>query len=192
MAEGADRETGTGGPPPGLPVIEPVTSTEGPTAFRGVFAEHPAGVCVVIWGSRTVTGGLTASSVASVSADPPLLAFSIDRRSTRLLGLRSAEHVTVSFLAAGQESVARLFAARGADPLPTAPLARTPSGASVVAGSRGWIRAAPVSHTEVGGSVLMVMRALECHMAAGRDPLVYWRRRFGTVVEAPVSAGSES
>ncbi len=187
MVERADGATGVAGPLPGSAAVEPA----GATTFRSVFAEHPAGVCIVLWGSPEVAGGLTASSVASVSADPPLLAFSVDRRSARLADLRSAEHLTVSFLAAGQEPVAQLFAVRGADPLPALPLARTPSGAPVVAGSRGWIRAAPETQTEVGGSVLIVLRAIELHMTTGRAPLVYWQRRFGTVVHAPTPSGSE-
>ena len=51
--------------------------------FRAIFRQHPAGVAVVTLvaeDGRPV--GFTATSVISVSADPPLVAFSINTTSS--------------------------------------------------------------------------------------------------------------
>ncbi|MGI3779839.1 MAG: flavin reductase family protein, partial [Janthinobacterium lividum] len=84
-------------------------------AFKGVFRRHPAGVAVI---TTVVDGqpvGFTATSVISVSADPPLLAFSVDSASSSWPALASAETLVVNFLSAAQVEVSARFATSGID-----------------------------------------------------------------------------
>ena len=70
-------------------------STLGADAFKGVFRRHPAGVAVI---TTVVDGepvGFTATSVISVSADPPLLADVTPQAATEL-GLAPGREVWLS------------------------------------------------------------------------------------------------
>lgn len=153
--------------------------------FRDAFRSHPSGVAIVTAASPDGPVGLTASSVASVAADPPTLAFSVS-------GGRSAVHlaealtVVVHLVDADQIDLVRSFATPGAprfteamdwETLPTA---------------EPWLHAAPwalrcsIEHrVPVGPSVLLAGTVLEIltHDGAGAPPahgapLVYHDRAF--------------
>src|SRR4051812_387208 len=50
-------------------------------AYKAAFRGHPAGVAVITAQGRAGPPGLTASSVASVAIDPPVLVFSLSTNS---------------------------------------------------------------------------------------------------------------
>jgi flavin reductase (DIM6/NTAB) family NADH-FMN oxidoreductase RutF len=84
--------------------------------FRAVVGSFPTGVTVVTTvGNDGVPRGLTSNAVCSVSAEPPLLLFCIDKRSNTLQSLLEANAFVVNFLAAGRGELATLFASRGGD-----------------------------------------------------------------------------
>ena len=74
----------------------------------------PSGVTVVTTSKEDGSlCGLTATSVCSVSLDPPLLLVCVDESSDSLSVLRGSRAFTVYFLASGAEEVANLFALKG-------------------------------------------------------------------------------
>jgi flavin reductase (DIM6/NTAB) family NADH-FMN oxidoreductase RutF len=82
--------------------------------FRALFRRQAASVAVV-----TVAGeppvGFTATSLTSVSLDPPLLSVCLDRGSSSWLPVVRAEYLGVHLLADDQRDVARTFATTGID-----------------------------------------------------------------------------
>lgn len=85
-------------------------------SLRGAFGQFVTGVTVVTARSRTGQPiGLTANSFASVSLDPPLVSWCIDRASTRFEELFAADLYTISVLSQGQQHISDLFATRSWD-----------------------------------------------------------------------------
>ena len=83
--------------------------------FKSIFRRHPAGVAVVTLSDLGRPIGFTATSVISVSAEPPLLVFSVNSGSSSWPALARAETLAISFLAASQADVSARFATRGID-----------------------------------------------------------------------------
>src|SRR6476469_723529 len=83
--------------------------------FKLAFRNHAAGVAVITADAGHGPVGLTATSVFSVSAEPPLLIFSISSASSSAPTIRSAETVIVHLLGADQIALARLCATSGID-----------------------------------------------------------------------------
>lgn len=82
-----------------------------PAQFRQLLGRFATGVTVVT--ARTADGrpiGMTASSVASVSLDPPLLLVCVDRRHEMHAALEAGTHFALNVLAADQEWLSRRFA----------------------------------------------------------------------------------
>jgi len=76
----------------------------------------PTGVAVVTTSDeRGCPRGLTAQSVASVSAEPPLLLVSIDRTSRTLPALRASGRFVVNFLRADRDALCTVFASKVED-----------------------------------------------------------------------------
>lgn len=83
--------------------------------FKALFRGHPSGVAVITADAGKGLVALTASSVASVSAQPPLLVFSVSGLSSAAEVLSHAETVVVHFLNAQDIEVAKLGATSGSD-----------------------------------------------------------------------------
>jgi len=84
--------------------------------FFAIMSAFPTGVAVVT--TRDEQGrprGLTAQSVASVSAEPPLLLVCIDRASRTLPALRASGQFVVNFLRADRDALCAIFASRAED-----------------------------------------------------------------------------
>src|SRR5690606_6346542 len=87
------------------PAEHTVETTHGYPEFTGddykaVFRHHPGGVALITAVGPDGPVALTATSVASVSAEPPLLVFSVSAMSSSLPALKVAETVIVHFLGA--------------------------------------------------------------------------------------------
>ncbi len=164
--------------------LEPSLDAE---VFRRAFRHHPAGVTVITADPGDGPVGLTASSVISVSADPPLLAFSVSDQSSSAEALRRATTVVVHFIGAEHLDLALLCAsdpdARFAD---AGLWERLETREPCFTGSRTWMRGEVVERVRVGGATLMIVRALTAKPRPSRDvsevgeALVYhnrtWRR----------------
>src|SRR5476649_1152694 len=83
--------------------------------FKAAFRHHAAGVAVITADAGDGPVGLTATSVFSVSAEPPLLVFSISNVSSSAPTLLDAESVVVHLLGADQLHIAKLCATSGVD-----------------------------------------------------------------------------
>ena len=164
------------------------SSTLGAAAFKGVFRNHPAGVVVITAAVDGQPVGFTATSLISVSADPPLLAFSVDSASSAWALMSVAETLVVNFLTADQVDVSARFATSGIDRFATTDWWPLPTGEPVLAGSGAWVRGDIVQRTPIGRSVLVSVLARESGVASERpsSPLVYHDRRYHGIGEHTV------
>lgn len=151
--------------------------------FKSVFRQHPAGVCVVTLQDAGRPVGFTATSVISVSADPPLFAFSIDSGSSSWPALSKAETVVVNFLGHHQAELSQRFATSGIDRFADGGWLRLPGGEPVIADAAAWIRARVNSITEAGSSRLVLLEALDARTSSV-PPLVYRDRDYHRLLPA--------
>ena len=83
--------------------------------FKAAFRNHPAGVAVITADPGDGPVALTATSVFSVSATPPLLVFSVSELSSAAPAIARSTSVVVHLLGAAQLDLARLCATSGVD-----------------------------------------------------------------------------
>ncbi|WP_349429030.1 flavin reductase family protein [Microbacterium sp. LWS13-1.2] len=152
--------------------------------FKRAFRNHPAGVAVV---SASVDGdraALTVSSLSSLSAEPPLLVFSVSDMSSSTPVVLAAKTVVVHMLDANCAWLAKLGAERGADRFSDANRwAIFPEGEPFFVDAPVVIRARVVDHVRAGSSTLCIVEAIEIvdRDAAESDsgrPLVYHNRTW--------------
>ncbi|RKN04599.1 flavin reductase family protein [Streptomyces radicis] len=146
--------------------------------YKAVFRRHPAGVAVVAMTHRGRPVGFTATSVISVSAEPPLLAFSLADTSSCAPAVVAAETVTVSLLAEHQDDVSARFATSGVDRFAAGGWSTLPTGEPVIDGAHAWIRARVLERTPVGSSFLVSLLALEAEWHPEAAPLVFQDRAY--------------
>lgn len=153
--------------------------------FKAVFRGHPGGVAVITADAGDGPVALTATSVSSVSAEPPLLIFSVSALSSASATLSRAESVVVHLLDAHDLDVARLGATSGVDRFAeTHRWSRLVTGEPVYHDVRAWVRCAVIGRMDAGGSTVIAAHALQASLerdVAGGDPgdaLVYHNRTW--------------
>ncbi|NYE19872.1 flavin reductase family protein [Microbacterium immunditiarum] len=153
--------------------------------FKELFRGHPSGVAVITASGDDGPVALTASSVASVSVDPPLLIFSISAMSSATPAIAAADTIVVHLLDADDLDLARLGATSGVDRFADrdawAPL---PTGEPVYRDVRAWVRCAVVSRMDAGDSTIIAAQGLQATIAREAAPgepgdaLVYHNRTW--------------
>ncbi|MEU1280808.1 flavin reductase family protein [Streptomyces sp. NPDC005805] len=145
-----------------------------PALFKKAFRGYPAGVVVVTADAGSGPVGFTATSLTSLSLEPPLVSFGIATGSSSWPHIRRAETAVVNFLGAEQEDVARRFATSGIDRF-AAPTAwhRLPQGEPVLDGTAGLLHLAIERFVPAGDHRIVVARVLGAELDEGRRPLVF-------------------
>ena len=156
-------------------VSRPTPSTPVDAAlFRQAFRRHAAGVAVVTTDAGRGAAGVTVTSLASLSADPPLLSFSISATAPTWPHLRDSGTAVVHLLGAGHTELAQTFATSGIDRFgaPTR-WRRLPTGEPVLDGAAAWLRISIEHRHPAGGSHLVIGRVEEVGLTGDRAPLLY-------------------
>lgn len=151
--------------------------------FASLFRGHPSGVSVITAEGSAGPVALTASSVASISLDPPLLIFSVSAQSSAAPSIIAADSVVVHLLDADDLDLAELAATSGADRFADRDRwTRLITGEPVYHGVRAWTRATIVDRIQAGGSTVIVAHAREGAIARSPEheagPLVHHNRTW--------------
>ncbi|KMO98964.1 flavin reductase family protein [Streptomyces roseus] len=153
-----------------------------PDLLRSVFRRHAAGVAVITAeeGGRPV--GFTATSLNSVSADPPLLSFTIATGASSWPAIRDAEHLGVHILGEHQQDLAGLFARSGADRFGSGTgWAEGPYGVPVLDGVLAWLVCRVVARVPAGAHRVIIAEAVAGDPAGEGRPLLYHQGRFNAL-----------
>ena len=151
-------------------------------SFKLAFRHHAAGVAVVTADAGQGPVGMTATSVFSVSAEPPLLVFAASAHSSAAATIANSDTVVVHLLASEQLAIARLCATKGVDRFAdTSIWDRLPTGEPYFVGTPAWIRGRIINTMDAGDSKVIVVHALEAHVPdvdAEVTPLVHHNRTW--------------
>jgi flavin reductase (DIM6/NTAB) family NADH-FMN oxidoreductase RutF len=150
--------------------------------FRRTMGQLVTGVSVVA--VRTADGGLgmTASSVASLSLEPPLLLVCVGREAAIHDPILAADRFGVSVLAAQQDRLARRFADRERQRLTAGELVLSPGGAPVLAEALARIECQHRSHFSAGDHSI-VIGLLGWSETGEGWPLCYFQSQYAELGE---------
>lgn len=151
--------------------------------FRAVFRRHAGGVAVVTAVGPGGPRGFTATSVVSVSVDPPYFAFSVNATSSSRPVIEAADGVVVNVLSAAQSDLAARFAAPAQDRFAGIDTEELPGGDVVLSGAVGWVQGRIEQRIDVAGSLLVVVRALHAELGPQAFPLVYVDHAYHRLTE---------
>jgi flavin reductase (DIM6/NTAB) family NADH-FMN oxidoreductase RutF len=146
--------------------------------FTEVMAGVPTPVSVVTAMDGDRPHGTTVSAFASLSLVPPMLLVSLDRQSDLLKLLRAKGRFGVNVLASDQAAVAKAFAVKGATKFDGINW-RPAEGLPRLDGAAGWL-ACSVADLVDGGDHVIALGTVLTAEAAGRTPMTYHARSFGT------------
>lgn len=148
--------------------------------FRSAFRRHPGGVALITADPGDGPVALTATSVTSISAVPPLLLFSVSDLSSSASSILQSGSIVVHLLRAAELVLARLGATSGIDRFADASLwTRLPTGEPRFF-VENWLRCRIVERITAGASTIVIAEVLETSVLAAHSaaPLVYHDREW--------------
>jgi len=154
-----------------------------PALFRQLLGRFATGVTVLT--TRSPDGdpiGMTASSVASVSLDPPLVLVSVDRRHEMHDALEAAPHFVLNVLAATQEALSRRFAADEPNRFQGVGFHANKQGIAVLDGVLAHIECEKQTATPAGDHTVFIGLVIGGNVTDGR-PLLYYRGGYAGLRE---------
>ncbi|HYT12768.1 MAG TPA: flavin reductase family protein [Candidatus Nitrosopolaris sp.] len=151
--------------------------------FRDVMARVAASLVVI--SARLGTGfrGLTATSLVSISAEPPLVLVGLERVTVTRDGVVEGKAFNVSVLTRSQEFIAERFAGRA--PAVAAAWNDIPhhlgaNGIPLIDGCAAWLECRLVHVYEAGDHDICVGEVENAVKGTG-EPLILWDRSFWTL-----------
>ena len=154
-------------------------------AFRHALGCFPTGIAVMTAASSEASHiGITVNSFTSVSLEPPLVLWCIDRRSRRYPAFATATGFTVSILASGHKAVSSKLATAGEHTLDGIDLVPTELGPPALKDALAVFECARESVQDAGDHAILIGRVLRFarHDGAGA-PLVYFQGRYGALAQ---------
>ena len=146
--------------------------------FRHVVGHLPSGVTLVTTHTPDGDFGMTASSVTSLSVNPPMMLACLNRSSSTCTAVSEAGAYVVNVLGQGDGHLASHFATAGADKFAGVRVTRGIRGAPVLADTLARIECEVVEQVSAATHTIFLGRVVRAEAAEG-SPLTYFRGGFG-------------
>lgn len=149
--------------------------------YRQVLGHFPTGVTVIAGMDGDEPVGLAVGSFFSLSLDPALVGFCVDRSSGSWARMSGSGSFCVNILGADQEDVCRVFATSDDDKFTGIGWKAAESGSPLIDGVLAWIDCAIEAVHDGGDHEIVVGRVLGLDVAGEGDPLVFYRGGYANL-----------
>lgn len=151
------------------------------TTFREVMGNYPTGVTVVTM--KDAEGnpiGMTVNSFASVSLDPVLILWSIDKKSHSYDKFIATEQFAVNILAADQGDLCTLFSSKVMDRFNQCNWNETEQKLPALADALAVLQCKTFKQVDAGDHTILIGEVFDIRKET-KEPLLYHRRTIGAI-----------
>lgn len=155
--------------------------TENVTAFKQALGNYPTGVTVVTaLNDENQPIGLTVNSFASVSIDPLLILWSLDKKSQLHDHFLAAKKFAVNILASDQAHLCTLFSSKVPDRFAQAQWTTSTQGLPILHNTLSVLQCETFKQVDAGDHTIFIGQvvAIDNH---DKEPLLYHRRKIGQI-----------
>jgi flavin reductase (DIM6/NTAB) family NADH-FMN oxidoreductase RutF len=154
-------------------------------AFRTALGSFPTGVAVVTTAASAAHHlGITVNSFTSVSLDPPLVLWCMDKKSDRYHAFTTAQSYTVSILGTEHQDVSARLARQGSHDLDGIALRGTELGPPALADALAVFECESEAVHDAGDHAILIGRVVRFMHHENGAPLVFFRGKYGTLATA--------
>ncbi len=149
------------------------------SAFRQALGCFATGITVVT--TKSATGGyvgVTVNSFNSVSLEPPLVLFSLDRTGGALRTFEASEHFVVNVLSGEQQALSNRFASKENGSWDDLAYTVWDAGCPVLEGGLAAFECAMETTYDGGDHVIILGRVLRIESGDAGSPLLYFRGKY--------------
>ncbi|MBL6852759.1 MAG: flavin reductase family protein [Alphaproteobacteria bacterium] len=151
-------------------------------AFRNALGSFPTGVAVITTSASAEHHlGITVNSFTSVSLEPPLVLWCMDKKSDRYQAFTKATSYTVSILGTEHQEVSSRLAKQGSHSLDGIALAPTALGPPSLQDAHAVFECEAEAVHDAGDHAILIGRVVRFSRHEENAPLVYYRGRYGSL-----------
>jgi flavin reductase (DIM6/NTAB) family NADH-FMN oxidoreductase RutF len=154
-------------------------------SFRLAMRQLASGVCLVTHGAGAARTGLTATSVSSLSLDPPTLIVCVNKSASLFSQLRRGDAFGVSVLGAQHAEFADRFAGRaglkGAERFAEGDWLETPAGVNLLADALAGLECEAEEVIERHTHAILIGRVTSAAPHPSEGALLYWRGGYDRI-----------
>jgi len=148
-------------------------------AFKHAFRRHAAGVAAITTLAPDGTPvGFTATSLASLSAVPPLATFNMARSASSWAAITAAERVVIHMLGASNRSIAEKLAGPHLERFSGDHWHPGPYGLPILVGVTSWMMGRIVERVSVHNNAVVVVQIEGGGMGSDDQALLYHERTY--------------
>ncbi|QBY04506.1 flavin reductase [Thalassotalea sp. HSM 43] len=155
-----------------------------PKLFRNALGKFPTGVTIITSKHGDEQIGMTISSFNSVSLNPPLILWSIDKSARSLPAFTDSKNFAVHVLADDQQELSNLFARQGADKFAAASIETGIADVPLLTEYCARFQCEVEHQYDGGDHIIIVGRVLDFDVDEDKDPLVFHSGRYAQLVKA--------
>lgn len=150
--------------------------------FKKAVGKYPTGVTVISTRFEDAFYGFTANSFASVSLDPLMISFCLEKKAASLPAFKGADNFAISILAAEQSDISNHFAAHKKDKFEgqNYQIGKL-SGCPLIAGALSYIECEKLQEIDAGDHVMFLGKVITTEIASDAKPLVYYSRKYYSI-----------
>ena len=151
--------------------------------FKRALGNYPTGVTVITTlDENNKPVGLTANSFASVSIDPLLILWSLDKKSSLYNAFIQTSKFAINILAEDQENLCSLFASKIADRFGQCEWDLSERQLPVFPGVHSQLECEVYKKVDAGDHIIFIGEVI--HISnEDKNPLLYHKRNFGAIPE---------
>lgn len=152
--------------------------------LRNAFGQFATGVTVVTAAPQGhAPFGMTANSFSSLSLDPPLLLWSIQRSSDLFEAFEAVDQFAINILAADQQDLSNAYAKKGAHDLAAEHYLMGDSGCPILKRAVASFECSMENRFDGGDHVILVGRVQELTSNTELEPLLFHAGKYRTLGE---------
>ncbi|HTP76603.1 MAG TPA: flavin reductase family protein [Rhizomicrobium sp.] len=154
-------------------------------AYRTALGSFPTGVAVITTtASAEHHMGITVNSFTSVSLEPPLVLWCLDKKSDRYHAFTKARSYTVSILGTEHQDVSSRLAKQGNHSLDGIALSDTELGPPALADALSVFECEAEAVHDAGDHAILIGRVVRFSRLGNGEPLVFFRGKYGSLAQA--------
>lgn len=154
--------------------------------LRRCFSKYATGVTVVTSKSNGTNAGVTANSFSSLSLDPPLILWSIGRKSRSFEIFRIAENFSINILSFDQIDISQQFASAEVDKFRGVGWSPGLNGAPILDGIAGFLECSREAVYDGGDHIIIVGRVTN-YARFDKDVLLFVQGRYCLASDHPAA-----
>lgn len=150
--------------------------------FRDICGSFATGVTVVTTkGKNDKPIGMTANSFTSLSLEPPLVLFNIDKKASLYNDFMTNNCFAVNILSSDQQELSRKFSKRGVDRFQGVSYTEDITGAPILIDTLGYFDCLIKERVDSGDHIIVIGEVQNGELGDGK-PLVFYQGKYTQIV----------